>query len=83
MFQILVLFFLFLICCYTFQILPYDLGAFLRTINHDYLRVCGGSNTITICKLEFKMNVITKSRKVMITRGWCNTPFSQHKNFSK
>ncbi|XP_024639113.2 uncharacterized protein [Medicago truncatula] len=51
-------------------ILPPAFGIFFQTINHEYLRVCGGSNTITICKLVFKKDVKSNTRTVIITRGW-------------
>ncbi|XP_039688690.1 uncharacterized protein [Medicago truncatula] len=51
-------------------ILPTNLGNFLQLINHEYLRLCGTSNTITVCKLIFKKETINQGPTVIIGRGW-------------
>jgi len=53
-----------------FQILPHDLGNFLRVKYHDNLRLCDTSNTISICKLIFKQDVEVNTTIVMIGHGW-------------
>jgi len=49
-----------------FQTLPTKFGIFLKTKLHKELRLCGPSNTITTCKLEFEEN----DKIVKIGRGW-------------
>ncbi|XP_024641374.2 uncharacterized protein [Medicago truncatula] len=51
-------------------ILPPDLGHFLKLKNHEYLRLCGTSNTITICKLLFEEDAESNATTVIIGRGW-------------
>ena len=55
---------------YIFQILPPDLGNFLQAKNHEYLRLCGPSNIVTIWKLIFKDDPKTNTKTVLIGNGW-------------
>ena len=52
------------------QILPTDLGNFLQVKNHEYLRLCGTSNNVTICKLLFINDPQTNTKTVIIESGW-------------
>lgn len=58
------------------QILPSDISNFLSCTNHEFIRLCGRSNTITICKLIYKKNLQTQETTVIIGSGWkafCST----------
>ncbi|XP_024633433.1 uncharacterized protein [Medicago truncatula] len=51
-------------------ILPTDLGNFLQAKNHEYLRLCGTANNVTICKLLFINDPQTNTTIVIIGSGW-------------
>jgi len=52
------------------QILPTDLGNFLQVKNHEYLRLCGTSNNVTICQLLFLNDPQTNTKTAIIGSRW-------------